>query len=175
MFWCILPEICSPILWHENAIYRGFEKSFHAFKRGHDNVLHIRRGTSWNISNHSSQQYLLTTPLPNRISSIVYTQNKGRSEGVLSQQLCGLCSCFSIGCCRDNNYIYHMTKCNLLLFIYRCWNHNIDAGFVYYKSLNVTYTLGTNTWMCIYYIVVNKHILFYLAALTNKINTLFLH
>ncbi len=61
-----------------------------------------------------------------------------------------------------------MTKCNLLLVFCRSWNHNIDAGFVYYKSLNVTYSLSTDTWICIYLIVVNKHFSFYLAALTNK-------
>ncbi len=63
-----------------------------------------------------------------------------------------------------------MTKCNLLLVVCRSWNHNIDTGFVYYKILNVTYSLSTDTWICIYLIVVNKHITFYLAALTNKIN-----
>ncbi len=68
-----------------------------------------------------------------------------------------------------------MTKCNLLLGFCRCWNHNIDAGFVYYKSLNVTYSLSTDTCICIYLIVVNKHISFYLTALTNKINTFYLH
>ncbi len=68
-----------------------------------------------------------------------------------------------------------MTKCNLLLIVCRSWNHNVDAGFVYYKSLNVMYCLSTDTWICIYLIVVNKHISFYLAALTNKINTFYLH
>ncbi len=42
----------------------------------------------------------------------------------------------------------------------------------YYKSLNVSYSLSTDTWICIYLIIVNKHISFYMAALTNKINTL---
>ncbi len=46
---------------------------------------------------------------------------------------------------------------------------------VYYKSLNVIYSLSTDTWICIHRIVVNKHISFYLAALTNKINTFYLH
>ncbi len=68
-----------------------------------------------------------------------------------------------------------MTQCDLLLVVCRSWNHNIDAGFVYYKSLNVTYSLSTDTWIYIYLIVVNKHISFYLAALNNKINTFYLH
>ncbi len=46
---------------------------------------------------------------------------------------------------------------------------------MYYKSLNVTYSLSTDTWIYIYLIVANKHISFYLAALNNKINTLYLH
>ncbi len=71
--------------------------------------------------------------------------------------------------------MYHMTKYNLLLVVCRSWNHNIDAGLVYYKILNVTYSLSSDIWICIYLIVVNKHILFYLAALTNKINTFYLH
>ncbi len=86
-----------------------------------------------------------------------------------------MCSCFSIGYYLDNNYMYHMTKCNLLLAVCRSWNHNIDVGFVYYKILNVTYRLSTDTWICIYLIVVNKYISFYLPALTTKINTFYLH
>ncbi len=46
---------------------------------------------------------------------------------------------------------------------------------MYYKSLNMTYSLRADTWIRIYFIVVNKHILVYLAALNNKINTLYLH
>ncbi len=67
-----------------------------------------------------------------------------------------------------------MTKCNLLLVVCRSWNYNIDGGLCI-TSLNVTYSLSTDTWTCIYLIVVNKHISFYLAALANKINTLYLH
>ncbi len=40
--------------------------------------------------------------------------------------------------------MYHMIKCNLSLVVCRSWNHNIDAGFVYYKRLNVTYSLSTH-------------------------------
>ncbi len=47
--------------------------------------------------------------------------------------------------CLDINYMYHMTECNLLLVVCRSWNHNIDACFVYYKSVNVTYNLSTDT------------------------------
>ncbi len=86
-----------------------------------------------------------------------------------------MCSCFSIGYFLDNNDMYHLIKCNLLSVVCRSRNHNIDAGFVYYKSFNVTYSLSTDTWICIYLIVVNKHILFYLAALNNKINTFYMH
>ncbi len=68
-----------------------------------------------------------------------------------------------------------MTKCYLLLVVCRSWNHNIDTSFVYSKSLNVTYSLTNDTWISIYLIVVNKHISFFLAALTNKINTFYLH
>ncbi len=64
------------------------------------------------------------------------------------------------------DYSYaNMTKCYLLLVVCRSWNHNIDTGLLYYKSLNVNYSLSTDTWICIYLIV--------LAALTNKINTFF--
>ncbi len=84
-------------------------------------------------------------------------------------------SCFSIGYFLDNNYMYHMIKCYLLLVVCRSWNHNIDAAFVYYKSCNVMYNLSIDTWICIYLIVVNKQISFYLAALTNKIITFYLH
>ncbi len=66
-----------------------------------------------------------------------------------------------------------MTQCNLLLVVCKGWNHNIDAGFGYYKSLNVTYSLSTDTWICIYLSFVNKHISFYLAVSTNKINIFF--
>ncbi len=68
-----------------------------------------------------------------------------------------------------------MTTCNLLLVVCRSWNHNTDAGFVYYKILIVMYSLNTDTWICIYLIVVNKHISLYLAALTNQINTFYQH
>ncbi len=85
-----------------------------------------------------------------------------------------MCSCFSIGYCLDNNYMYHMTTCKLLLVVCRSWNHNIDAGLCS-KSFNVTYSLSTDTLICIYLIIVNKHILFYLSVLTNKINTLYLY
>ncbi len=177
IFWDNLPEICSSILWHENVI--GGLRNLFMYSRRAMKFSTRYRGImtflpSWNISNCPSPQYLLTTLLPNRISSIVYTQNKGRRGGVLSLQLCGVYTCFSIGYCLVNNYIYHMTKCNLLLVVCRSWNHNIDAGFVYYKSLNVTYGLSIDTWICIY-LVVNKQISFYLAALTNKINTFYLH
>ncbi len=103
-------------------------------------------------------------------------------------------SCFSIGYCLNNNYMYHMTKFNLLLVVCRSWNHNIDVGVMHFKNLNVSYSLSSlmvrllrmcltvswwdsqpNTWICIYLTVVNKQISFYLAALTNKINTLYLH
>ncbi len=58
-----------------------------------------------------------------------------------------MCSCFSIGYCLDNNCMYHMTKCNLLLFV--------EAGIIILmlayllQSLNVTYSLSTGTWICI--------------------------
>ncbi len=153
MFWDILPEICSSILWHENTI--GGLRNIFMFSRGAMKCSTRYRGImtflpSWHISNFPSPQYLLTTPLPNRISSIFFIQNKGRSEGVLPLYLCGVCSCFPIGYCLDNNYMYHMPKCNLLLVFCRSWNHNIDAdGFVYYKCLNVMYSLSTDTWICI--------------------------
>ncbi len=35
MFWDILPEIFSSILWHENAIV-DLKKKNHIFKRGHE-------------------------------------------------------------------------------------------------------------------------------------------
>ncbi len=54
-----------------------------------------------------------------------------------------MCSSFSDGYYLDNNYMYHMTKCNLLLVVCRSWNHNIDAGL----CLNVTYSLSTGTWI----------------------------
>ncbi len=134
MFSDILPEICSSTLWHENAI--GGLRNLFPYSRGvmkfstHYREI-IKFLPSWNISNSPSPQYLLAKSLPNRTSSIFYIQNKGRSEGVLSQQLCGVCSCcFSIGYCLDNDYMYHMAKCNLLLIICRSWNHNIDASFV---------------------------------------------
>ncbi len=46
---------------------------------------------------------------------------------------------------------------------------------VHFKNLNVTYSLSTDTWICIYLIVVNKHVSFYLAALTHILNILYLH
>ncbi len=58
-----------------------------------------------------------------------------------------MCSCFSIGYCLDN-YMYHMTKCNLLLVVCRSWNHNIDTDLCI-TSLNVTYSLSTDTLICI--------------------------
>ncbi len=138
MFWYILPEICSSILWHENAI--GDLRNLFMYLRRAMKFCTHQRGivkflSSWNISNNPSLQYLLTTPLPNIISSIFYMQNKGSSKGVLSQQLCGVYSCFSIRYCLDNNYMYHMTKCNLLLVVCRSWNHNIDAGLCITKVL----------------------------------------
>ncbi len=42
---------------------------------------------------------------------------------------------FSIGYCLDNNYMYHMTKCNLLLVVCRSCNHNIDAVLCITKVL----------------------------------------
>ncbi len=178
MFWNILPEICLSILWHENAI--GDLRNLFMYSRGAMTFSIYYRGImkflpSYNISNCPSPQYVVTTPLPNRISSIFYIQIKCRSEAVLSQQLCGVKSCFSIGYCLHNNYMYHMTKCYLLLVVCRSWNHNIDAGFAYYKSLIVTYSLSTDTWICFYLIVTNKHMSFCPAALTNNINTFYLH
>ncbi len=41
--------------------------------------------------------------------------------------------------------------------------------------LQKSYSLNTNTWICIYFIVVNNHISVHLVPLANKINTLYLH
>ncbi len=35
----------------------------------------------------------------------------------------------------DNNYLYHMTKCNLMLVVCRSWNHNIDTVLCITKVL----------------------------------------
>ncbi len=138
MFWDILPEICSSILWHENAIgvlRNLFKYSRRAMKLSTHQKRIMKFLPPWNISNCPYPQYLLTIPFQNIISCIFYIQKKGRSEGVLSQQLCGVCNCFSIGYCLDNNYMYHMTKCNLLLVVCRSQNHNIEAGLCITKVL----------------------------------------
>ncbi len=138
MFWDMLPEICSSILWHENNI--GDLRNLFTHSGGVMGIFYVLEGDheflpSWNISNHPSPQYMLTTLLPNRISSIFYIQNKFKNEGMLTQQLCGECSFFSIAYCLDNNYMYHMTKCYLLLVVCSSWNHNIDASLCITKVL----------------------------------------
>ncbi len=90
--------------------------------------------TSWIISNCPSPHYLLTTPLPNR--NLVYVIYRTRLE----VRQCYHSSyvvyvSFSIAYYLENNYMYHMAKCNLLLVICRSWNHNIDAGLSIIKVL----------------------------------------
>ncbi len=76
MFWDILPEISSTILWHENAIgslinhfkYSRGAMIFSTHYRGIMKFLPL-----WNISNCPFPQYLLTTPLLNRIYFIYRT------------------------------------------------------------------------------------------------------
>ncbi len=126
--WDILPEICSSALWHENII--GGLRNLFMYLRWVMNTFPIMEHFKLPLPT-----IFVTTPLPNRISSMFYIQNKGRSEGVLLQQLCGMCSCFSIRYCVDNNYMYHMTKCSLLLVIDRSQIHNIDVSLCITKVL----------------------------------------
>ncbi len=135
--WDILTEICSSILWHENAIgglRNLFTHSRRAMKISPPQREIMKFLASRNISTSPSTQYLLTTPLPNRINVL---------------------------------YCWLFAEAGIIILMLAC---------VLQKSYcNVTYSLSTATWICIYLIVVNKHSAFYLAALTNKINTLYLY
>ncbi len=72
---CIAECIYSSILWRENAI--GSLRILFVTSRGAMNIFYTLEGImkflpSQIISNQPSPQYLLTTPLPNIISSIFY-------------------------------------------------------------------------------------------------------
>ncbi len=139
MFWDIVPEICLSILWHQNVI--GGLRNLFKYSRGamkfssHQRVI-MKCLPSWNISSCPSPQYLLT-PIPHIISSIFYIIEQGQKSGsvIIVVMWCVVVDQVAIGYFLDNNYMYHMTKCNLLLVVCRSWNHNIDAGLRIAKVL----------------------------------------